>query len=166
MAGAEPFFADGGPVGMVLCHGFSGTRQSLGPWAETLAAAGFAVALPRLPGHGTRWPDMNVTTWTDWCGELERAFDRWRQGRDQVFACGLSMGGPLALRLAEQRGSQVAGLILVNPSLGSERKALKLLPLLRRVVSSAPGIGSDIKKPGSTEVAYRRGPPPPGPPPP
>src|SRR5260370_24174273 len=129
MAGAEPFFADGGPVGMVLCHGFSGTRQSLGPWAETLAAAGFAVALPRLPGHGTRWPDMNVTTWADWYGELERAFDRLRQGRDQVFACGLSMGGTLALRLAEHPRSHAAGPIPVNTSPPSAPQALQPPPL-------------------------------------
>jgi carboxylesterase len=157
--GAEPFEAAGGPVGVVLSHGFTGTTQSLRPWAEQFAAAGFAVELPRLPGHGTRWQDLNDTRWPDWYGEIERAFDRLRARCTEVFAAGLSMGGTLVLRLAEQRGAEVAGLVLVNPSLATERWDVKFaLPVLQRMVPSLKGIASDIKKPGSTELAYDRTP--------
>jgi carboxylesterase len=157
LPGAEPYAADGGPVGVVLSHGFTGSPQSLRPWAEHLAAAGCTVRLPRLPGHGTRWQDLNATRWTDWYGEIERAFDDLRGRCEQVFACGLSMGGTLVLRLAGQRGAEVAGLVLVNPSLGTERKDLKyLVPVLHRVVPSMPGIGSDIRKPDVRELAYDR----------
>jgi carboxylesterase len=157
LPGAEPYAADGGPIGVVLSHGFTGSPQSLRPWAEHLAAAGYTVRLPRLPGHGTRWQDLNATRWPDWYGELERAFDALRSRCEHVFAGGLSMGGTLALRLAEQRAGEVAGLVLVNPSLGTERKDLKLLvPVLHRVVPSMPGIGSDIRKPGERELAYDR----------
>jgi carboxylesterase len=159
MPGAEPFEAAGGSVGVVLSHGFTGTPQSLRPWAEQLAAAGFAVELPRLPGHGTRWQDLNDTRWPDWYGEVERAFDRLRSRCTEVFAAGLSMGGTLVLRLAEQRGAEVAGLVLVNPSLATERWDIKVaLPVLQRVVPSLKGIASDIKLPGSTELAYDRTP--------
>lgn len=159
LPGAEPYEADGGPVGVVLSHGFTGTPQSLRPWAEHLAAAGCTVALPRLPGHGTRWQDLNATRWPDWYGEIERAFDRLRGRCETVFAGGLSMGGTLALRLAEQRAGEVAGLVLVNPSLGTERRDLKLLlPVLHRVVPSLAGVGGDIRKPGGTELAYDRTP--------
>lgn len=159
MPGAEPFEAAGGPVGVVLSHGFTGTTQSLRPWAQQLAAAGFAVELPRLPGHGTRWQDLNDTRWPDWYAEIERAFDRLRSRCTEVFAAGLSMGGTLVLRLAEQRGTQVAGLVVVNPSLASQRWDVKYaLPVLQRLVPSLKGIASDIKKPGSTELAYDRTP--------
>ena len=50
MPGAEAFAHDGGPTGVLLCHGFTGSPQSLRPWAEYLAAAGLSVSLPRLPG--------------------------------------------------------------------------------------------------------------------
>jgi len=151
LPGAEPFAADGSEVGVLLSHGFTGSPQSLRPWAEHLAAAGLTVRLPRLPGHGTRWPD--------WYGELERAFDDLRGRCRQVFGMGLSMGGTLVIRLAEQRPAEVAGLVLVNPSLGTERKDVKFaLPLLHRVVPSLAGIGSDIRKPGVTELAYERTP--------
>lgn len=156
LPGAEPIELAGGPVGVVLCHGFTGTTQSMRPWAEHLAAAGLTVAAPRLPGHGTRWQDMNATGFDDWYGELERAFDDVRRRCEAVFVMGLSMGGTLALRLAELRGAEVAGLVLVNASLASERRDVKLAPALSRVLASRPGIASDIKQPGVTELAYRR----------
>ena len=159
LPGAEQYAADGGTVGVVLSHGFTGAPQSLRPWAEHLAAEGFSVRLPRLPGHGTRWQDLNATRWPDWYGEVERAFDDLLGRCDRVFAGGLSMGGTLVLRLAEQRAGEVAGLVVVNPSLGTQRRDIKLLlPLLHRVVPSFPGIGSDIRKSGERELAYDRTP--------
>src|ERR671924_252669 len=52
LPGAEPFDHAGGPVGVLLCHGFTGSPQTLRGWAEYLAAQGLTVSLPRLPGHG------------------------------------------------------------------------------------------------------------------
>ena len=156
LPGAEPVDLPGGPVGVLLCHGFTGTTQSMRPWAEHLAAAGLTVLAPRLPGHGTTWQDMSGTRWQDWYGELERSFDDLRGRCEAVFVMGLSMGGTLTLRLAEQRASQVAGIVVVNASLASDRFDVKLAPLLSKVVSSRPGVGSDIKKPGVTELAYSK----------
>ncbi len=156
LPGAEPLDLPGGPVGVLLSHGFTGTPQSIRPWAEHLAAAGLTVRVPLLPGHGTRWQDMAKTGWDDWYGALERAFDELAARCDQVFVMGLSMGGTLALRLAEQRPGRVAGLVVVNSSLASDRRDLRLAPLLARVVPSLKGVGSDIKKPGVVELAYDR----------
>jgi carboxylesterase len=157
LPGAEPIDLPGGPVGVLLSHGFTGSTQSMRPWAEHLAAAGLTVVAPRLPGHGTTWQEMNKTGWSDWYGELERAFDDLRGRCSSVFAMGLSMGGALVLRLAEERPDQVAGLVTVNAALASERKDVKyLLPLLSKVLPSLRGIGSDIKKEGVTEHAYPR----------
>jgi carboxylesterase len=153
LPGAEPIDLPGGPVGVLLSHGFTGTTQSMRPWAEHLAAAGLTVSAPRLPGHGTRWQDMNKTRWSDWYGELERAFDDLRGRCDTVFAMGLSMGGTLVLRLAELRPDQVAGVVVVNASLKSERKDVKLAPLLSKDIPSFPGVGSDTKN-GVKELAY------------
>ena len=154
LAGAEPVDLPGGPVGALLCHGFTGTTQSMRPWAEHLAAAGLTVSAPRLPGHGTRWQDMNRTRFSDWYGELERSFDDLRARCESVFVMGLSMGGTLTLRLAELRAGEVAGIVVVNASLASERRDVKLAPLLSKVLPSMPGIGSDVKKQGVEELAY------------
>ena len=72
---AEPFHAAGSRTGVLLVHGFTGSPYSMRPWAEHLAAEGYTVSLPRLPGHGTTWQQMNATTWQDWYAEACRALD-------------------------------------------------------------------------------------------
>lgn len=169
MTGAEPFetLVDspaGRRVGVLLSHGFSGTPASMRPWADALSAAGHSVSVPRLPGHGTRWQDMNLTRWQDWYAELEQPLHRLLEHCDQVVLGGMSMGGTLAVRLAEQYGpsgsdslgDRLLGTMLINPSLATERKDAPLLPVLRRFIGSFPGIAGDIAKPGVREVAYDR----------
>ena len=158
LPGAEPFHHDGGRVGALLCHGFTSTPQSLRPWAEHLAAGGLTVSLPRLPGHGTNVAEANRTSWQDWYAELDRALILLHERCDDVFVMGLSMGGTLAIRLAEEHPDRIAGLVLVNPSLLTKRPDRLLLPVLRWIVPTWPGIGSDIKKDGSVELAYDREP--------
>jgi carboxylesterase len=156
--GCEAFAFDGGDVGALMLHGFTGSPFSMRPWGEHLAAAGLRVLGPRLPGHGTRWQEMNLTRWQDWYGEIERGFDTLRRTCDQVFVMGLSMGGTLALRLAEEKGDDLAGVVTVNASLLTLRKDARLLPYVARLVPSLKAIGDDIKKPGVTEHAYDRTP--------
>ncbi len=156
MPGAEPYFRSGGRTGVLLCHGFTGSPSSLRPWAEYLAGAGLTVSLPRLPGHGTTWPEMARTRWEDWYAELDRGFEELRGQVSDIFVMGLSMGACLALRMAQIRGPAVRGLVLVNPSLAADTKLFLLAPVLKLVVPSLPGIASDIKKEGVTELAYTR----------
>jgi carboxylesterase len=152
----QPYQSDGGKVGALLCHGFTGSPATLRPWADYLAEAGLTVSLPRLPGHGTRWQDANRTGWTDWYDEVSRAFDQLSAKCSQVFVLGLSMGACLALRLAEVKGDAVSGLVLVNPSLAPDTRMFVLAPALKYLIPSLPGISDDIKKPGGTEGGYKR----------
>jgi carboxylesterase len=158
LPGAEPIAYDGDRVGVLLCHGFTGNPSSLAPWARRLADDGRTVRVPRLPGHGTTWHEMNRTRWDDWYAVVEAALVDLRGRCDQVVVGGLSMGGALALRLAERRGADVAGLVLVNPAVVLTDPRLRLLPVLKRVMGSLPGIASDIAKPGAVELAYDRTP--------
>ncbi|SFK60015.1 alpha/beta hydrolase [Geodermatophilus ruber] len=156
--GAEPFAfpggAAGGGTGVLLVHGFTGSPFSIRPWGEHLAAAGFAVRAPLLPGHGTRWQDCNASTEEQWLAAVSGALDELAAECDRVVVGGLSMGGTLAIRLAELRPDDIAGLVLVNPSLLTERLDAKLLPLLARLTPRWKAIADDIKKPGVTERAY------------
>ena len=159
LPGAEPFAFPGGEgpdgrTGVLLVHGFTGTPMSMRPWGEYVAAEGFAVRCPLLPGHGTRWQDCNLVTEEDWMAAVGAAFDALARDCDRVVVAGLSMGGTLAIRLAEQRPDDVAALVLVNPSLLTQRLDAKLLPLIARLTPSWAPIASDIKKPGVTELAY------------
>ena len=154
LPGAEPYAADGDSTGILLIHGFTGSPKSMKPWGERMAAEGHTVRVPRLPGHGTRWQDMNLTRWEDWYAEADRAFGELQRACDKVFVFGLSMGGSLTLRLAERHGDAIRGIVLVNPAVHSERPDRFLLPVLQAVVPSFPGISNDIKKPGQDEGAY------------
>ena len=156
--GAEPFSADGGRVGVLLSHGFTGSPVSMTPWGRDLAERGYTVRVPRLPGHGTTWQEMNTTRWTDWYGELDAALTELRERCDVVAVGGLSMGGCLALRLAEQRPDDVDAVVVVNPAIASREKRLALVPVLKHVLPSMAAIGGDIKKPGVSESAYTRTP--------
>jgi carboxylesterase len=158
LPGAEPFHHDGGPVGVLICHGFTGSPQSVRPWAEYLAEHGLTVSLPLLPGHGTRWEDLQLTRWEDWYAEVDREFRSLAESCDRVFVCGLSMGGALALHLAARHRAAVSGLVLVNPSVRSDNRAAPLLPVLRHLVGSVAGVGNDIAREGRTELAYSRTP--------
>ncbi|MCX4667779.1 alpha/beta fold hydrolase [Streptomyces sp. NBC_01381] len=156
LPGAEPYRHEGGEVGVLLCHGFTGSPQSLRPWAEYLAEQGLTVSLPLLPGHGTRWEDLQITGWQDWYAEVERELAGLLERCAEVFVFGLSMGGALALRLAAKHGDAVRGIVVVNPGNKVHGLAARALPVARHLVRTTKGIASDIAKEGSDEVGYDR----------
>lgn len=151
----QPFAHDGGSTGVLLCHGFTGSPASMRPWGEFLAAHDYSVRVPLLPGHGTSWKDMNRTTWLDWYEAQAAALAELQHRCDQVFVGGLSMGGTLALRLAQEHPG-IAGLVLVNAAVHTTDPRARFAKYLQYVLPSLPGIGNDIKKPGMNEYCYDR----------
>ena len=151
---AQPELTGGRKVGVLVQHGFTGNPVSMRPWAEDLAARGYAVEMPLLPGHGTTWQDLNTKTWADFVAASNQALDKLVAENDDVVVAGLSMGGALCLRLAADRGDQLAGAVVVNPAVDTLRKDVKLLPVLKHLVPAFPGIADDIKKAGVTEHGY------------
>jgi carboxylesterase len=154
LAGAEPFAFDGGDVGVLLLHGFTGSPQGLRPWGEALRDAGFTVRCPRLPGHGTDWRDLAARRAPEMVAASEQALDELAEHCGQVVVGALSFGGALALHLAARRPQKVRGLVTVNPWLYSKDRRLLLLPLLKLLVASTPGVGSDLADSEAKELAY------------
>ncbi len=153
---ARPELTGGRRVGVLISHGFTGQPASVKGWAQHLADLGYGVEVPRLPGHGTSWRELNTTTWDDWYGELARAFDALCLDNDAVVVGGLSMGGALALQLAAEHPDRVAGVVVVNPALATRRRDVRLLGVLKHLVPSFPGIVNDIARPGADEHGYPR----------
>lgn len=149
--------ADGRTIGVLLSHGFTGSPASMIPWGQHLARLGHAVSVPRLPGHGTSVKDMIPTRYADYRAEVEREYSALAARCDAVVVGGLSMGGSLALDLAQQH-PEIKGLVLVNPAVASTNKQLLALPVLKHVLGTMPGIGNDIKKAGQDEVGYDKTP--------
>lgn len=157
-SGAAPFSADGGPLGVLVLHGFTGSPRTVRPWAAHLAEAGLTVRAPVLAGHGADWQVLAKTGWTDWYESAERAFTELYARCEQVFVAGISMGGCLAFRLAQTQGDRVSGLVVVNPSLAGDNPLIPLSPVLKYVIRSVSSIGEDIKKPDVREGALKRTP--------
>jgi carboxylesterase len=154
MVGAEPMSADGGPVGVLVLHGFTGNPQSVRPLAEAVAAAGYGVEMPLLAGHGTKVEDMLATNWTDWSADAEAAYQRLAARSERVVVAGLSMGGSLTCWLAT-RHPEIAGIICVNPATQAAAEVRQFIEsLIADGQEVMDGLGSDVADPDSPESAY------------
>ena len=155
LPGAEPWSAEGGRDGVLVLHGFTGNPQSMRGLAESLAAAGFAVELPLLPGHGTSVDDMLPTRWDDWSSTAEKVYRDLASRKRRVVVVGLSMGGTLAIWLTT-RHPEIAGLVAINPFV--EPPAESFREMMRGALEAGTeiiaGIGSDIALEGVEELAY------------
>jgi carboxylesterase len=152
--GCEPWSAPGGPHGALVLHGFTGNPQSLRGLAEAFLAAGFAVELPLLPGHGTSVDDLAGTTWADWSAAAEAAYQSLAGRVDKVVVAGLSMGGSLTLWLAS-RHPEIAGIVCVNPAIEIGAEMVDgLRQMLDAGVDRIPAIGNDVADPDAREKAY------------
>jgi carboxylesterase len=135
---------------VLLLHGFTGSPWEVRPLAESLAARGFFVRAPRLPGHGTTPEDMLWVTWRDWLAAAEAAFDslsRW----NRLCVAGLSMGGLLGLLLAERHPKRVSRLVLMAPVMRVRQRLGRVLgalgPGVLRGATWLAKKGTDIEDP-------------------
>lgn len=152
--GAEPWSHDGGPVGALVLHGFTGNPGSMRALAERLAEAGFTVDLPLLPGHGTVVDDMIPTSWADWSAHAEARYEALAARCERVVVVGLSMGGALTAWLGA-RHPEIAGLVCINAVVSAPEG---MREAVQQVIDSGAdrfaGIGSDIADPDAHETAY------------
>jgi len=110
-------FWPGGRVGVLLIHGLGGTPVELRFVAQALARAGNTVYCCQLAGHAGTPEELRRSTWQEWYASVEEAHDKLKEHCDVVVAGGLSMGGILALYLAQNRPDEVQGLLLFAPTL-------------------------------------------------
>jgi carboxylesterase len=164
MPGAEPWSSVGHGArarhGILVVHGLTGSPLIMRPFAEGLAARGFAVELPRLPGHGTHWRDMASTRYHDWRAAVVTALARLRARCDRVVVTGLSLGGLLTLDVLIAHPREIAGAVVINAQfLDRPGRLARLSPLLARVVPVLPrrlmGLATnDVARPGVDSRSY------------
>ncbi len=154
LPGCEPFEAVGGDIGVLVLHGFTGNPSSMRPLAEFLAADGFTVSLPRLPGHGTSVADMMTTSWVDWTRAALEAYDDLAARTTRVAVVGLSMGGGLSAYVAQRR--DVGAVVFINPLVKPPVPEMidGLNQLIEAGLTTIDAIGSDVKREGVSELAY------------
>jgi carboxylesterase len=156
LEGAEEFSFDGGPVGALLVHGFTGSPQGLRGLGEYLAERGIAVEGIRLPGHGTTWEDLNTRRSAEWVAAVEHGYAKLAEGRDQIFLVSLSFGAALAIDFAARHPDEVAGLVTLAGMVLVKDPRRFLSGVIARLTPSIPGVANDIADPESREIAYDR----------
>jgi carboxylesterase len=125
-----PFELGRGDDACLLLHGFTGSPWDMLPLGEALAARGFHVKAPRLPGHGTTPEAMLEVGHHQWEEAAQEALHSLR-GFRRVFVAGLSMGALLGLRLAAHNADLVQGLVLIAPAARFKGPKMALLKSLR-----------------------------------
>jgi carboxylesterase len=156
LAGAEDFSFEGGPVGALLIHGFTGSPQGLRGLGEYLAERGIAVEGIRLPGHGTTWQDLNARRSSEWVAAVEEGYTKLTQGRDKIFLVSLSFGSALALDFAARHPERVAGVVTLAGLVLVKDPRRLVSGVIARLTPSIPGVGNDIADPAGREIAYER----------
>lgn len=110
-----------GAPGVVVAHGFAGSRALMRTTALALAGAGHVVVLPDLPGHGTNPAPLDRSD--DGAG-LAAAVETARQALaeraevdgDRIVLLGHSMGSGAVMRAAIAAPDGAAGVVAVSPT--------------------------------------------------
>jgi carboxylesterase len=131
----SPFFLDGGPVGVLLIHGFTGAPPEMRLIGDYLNQQGLTVSAPLLPGHGTFVSDMNQYTWRSWVDHAAKSLAELRLSCKEIFIGGLSMGSLIALQLAHERDF-LKGIILYSPAIRLASRLIYFSPIAKYFMSS------------------------------
>jgi carboxylesterase len=130
---AEQFFFQGGEIGCLLVHGFTGSPSEMRYLGDYLAKQGYTVKGVRLAGHGTTPEEMADTTWPDWYKSVETAYHELCEHCSKVFILGLSMGGILTLHASVQ--FPTSGIVVINAPIFLQDQTAFLTPVLKHVLS-------------------------------
>jgi carboxylesterase len=141
-------------IGILLVHGYTGSPPSMRPWGEFFLSKGYTVRIPLLPGHGTQAEDLNNVKWQEWPAKVQGELDELFKVCDQVFICGLSMGGGTTLYIAADNNARLSGIVLVNPMIHIPFVSAPIGYLISRFQKHRASVGSDIKRPGVDQHGY------------
>ena len=112
----DDFFWEGNQIGILLIHGLTATTAEIRPLAENLHQAGYTVAGPLLPGHGTHPDDLNRVRWGMWVEKVKQTYESLLAHCQRVFVGGTSTGALLTLELVRQH-PEIPGLFLFAPAI-------------------------------------------------
>lgn len=120
----QPVDEPGNDCGILLMHGFTGSPSHMRMLADDLHEKGYTVKSIRLPGHATTESDMALADWRVWLQAAKEATLELMERCQTVVVCGLSMGGVLALLVAEQM--KVNACVAISAPMATQNRYLPL----------------------------------------
>lgn len=115
---------------VLLIHGFTATPQVMEPLADHLSAFGFTVSAPMLAGHGGSREQLKASTWQDWYAGCEQELKKLKATHEHVCVCGLSLGGLLTLKLAQDHPQDITALSCLATPLYFDQAVRLIIPVL------------------------------------
>ena len=135
----KPFYHKGSDNGILLLHGFTDCAAHMRKLADVLAQRGYTVRTINLPGHVTSEEDMAKTNWQQWLHAAKEAALQMRNELSTFTVGGLSMGGVLALLIAQQM--KVDGCVTLAAPTAAQNPLLPLsgiaAPFVKRIAWKA-----------------------------
>jgi carboxylesterase len=146
-----PFDLPGSGRAAALClHGLTGTPYEVRPLGTAISATGIRALGPVLPGHNETPELLSKLPYTDWLDAARSHFHQLRAQYDRVFVVGLSLGGVLALALAEEE--PVDALVVVGTPLKFYHPLAFLIPWVKYIRPlPRKRAGSDISDSGARQ---------------
>lgn len=104
---------------VLLIHGLTGTPVEMKSLAAYLNKKGYSVVCPRLAFHGEPLNILKKAKWQDFYGSVrqELVSGRVADFNGTLFVSGLSMGALLALLVADEFKTRIAGVSALAPTL-------------------------------------------------
>jgi len=134
LKGAEPFLLPGGPRGVLLIHGLTGSPSEMVLLGDFLHKKGYTVLGVRLAGHGTTPEELARMRGSDWMNSVLDGYALLSGLCTSICAVGLSMGGLLAMLLGVER--PVDRIVSCSaPIFVAAEKSLHLLPPRERAAN-------------------------------
>lgn len=126
--GAESKTIAGGPVALLLVHGFNDTPMAWQKMGASLVASGFTIRMIRLPGFGVPVDRMNECKWSDWTESVREEATALRQSHEKVFIVGHSLGGAVTIGAILDQPDLGDGVALLAPAVDVSNYRSPLLP--------------------------------------
>ena len=157
--GTAPQVVEGGPEGVLLLHGYTGSPWEVAPLLPVLKDRGYTCAMPVLAGHGTTVDELERTTWRDWLASGSEAGSWLRRRCQTVHLVALSMGCLVALKLLQRDGPHVwRSAVLLAPALtlgGPTERAIAAMAALgwpRRLGKEPPPLARGMLPPAYWQI--------------
>jgi len=125
----ELYLENESKTAVLIIHGYTGSPHDMYYIGRQIHKSGFAIYIPRLPGHGTNSIDFLNSNWKDWLRKSLDSYLNLKSLYEKVYILGLSMGGVLATLVASKFNPEK--IVLAAPALKANDWRIKITPFAK-----------------------------------